>query len=134
MFSEFLKFLDESSIRSFVRSEIDITPVLQKFREFGPTEEPSVKNIISKLCLLLALTEFLRASYIHLIDYVRIRVKNGILYLVIIVPKENRVGRPVEKPCQINADSDPILCLIQTYTVYKEKISRNFCPTPHAKK
>ncbi|PVU89341.1 hypothetical protein BB561_005414 [Smittium simulii] len=54
MFSGFIKVLDDSSIRSFVRPEIDISPILELFREWGPTPNLSVKQLTSKLYWLLA--------------------------------------------------------------------------------
>ncbi|PVU88742.1 hypothetical protein BB561_005719 [Smittium simulii] len=51
---------------------------------------------------------------------------------IVFAPKEKRGGRPVEKPCQINSHADPTLCPVIAYTVYKERVARNLCPTPHA--
>ncbi|OMJ13160.1 hypothetical protein AYI69_g9109, partial [Smittium culicis] len=132
MFDEFIKALDASAIRSFVRPTIDISPILDKFREWGPTSDLSIKDLTAKLCWLFAVAGFLRASDIHRIDDARSRVDQGILYLVIVAPKEKRGGRPIEKPCQISPHSDPILCPVVAYTIYKEKVARNLCPTPHA--
>ncbi|PVU91005.1 hypothetical protein BB561_004608 [Smittium simulii] len=104
MFAEFTKTLDDSSIKSF---------------------------LTAKLCWLLSVTGFLRASDIHCIDDARSLINQGVLCLTIVAPKEKRGGRPVEKPCQINPHTDPILCPVLTYTVYKEKVAHNLCPTPH---
>ncbi|OLY81530.1 hypothetical protein AYI68_g4364 [Smittium mucronatum] len=131
MFSELLKTLDEALIRSFVRPTIDISPILRQFREWGPIKNLSIKQLTSKLCWFLAVTGFLRTSDIHRIYDPRSRVENNVLHLVIIASKEKRGGCPVEKLCQIGAHSDPILCPVYTYTVYKEKVARNLCPTPH---
>ncbi|OMJ21763.1 hypothetical protein AYI70_g3276 [Smittium culicis] len=133
MLDEFIKALDASAIRSFVKPTIDISPILDKFRWWGPTSDLSIKDLTAKLCWLFAVAGFLRASDIHRIDDARSRVDQGILYLVIVAPKEKREGRPIEKPCQISPHSDPILCLVVAYTIYKEKVARKLCPTLHAK-
>ncbi|OMJ15635.1 hypothetical protein AYI70_g7136 [Smittium culicis] len=52
--------------------------------------------------------------------------------VAIIAPKEKRGGHSIEKPCQIIPHTDIILCPVNAYMVYKEKIAANLCPTPHA--
>ncbi|PWA01876.1 hypothetical protein BB558_001992 [Smittium angustum] len=129
--SEFTKTLDESSIRSFVRPNIDISPILELFRTWGPTDGLTDKQLTSKLSWLLSVTGFLRASDIHRIDDGRTRIEKKVLKLIIVAPKEKRGGRPVEKPCQINSHIDPILCPVIAYKIYKERIAREPCPSPH---
>ncbi|OMJ15319.1 hypothetical protein AYI70_g7346, partial [Smittium culicis] len=68
MFSEFTRTLDDASIKSYVRPAIDISPVLNLFKEWGPSNELSTKKLTAKLCWLLSVTGFLRASDIHRID------------------------------------------------------------------
>ncbi|PVU96831.1 hypothetical protein BB561_000939 [Smittium simulii] len=113
-------------------TQIDISPILELFREWGPTPNLSFKQLTSKLCWLLAVTGGLRASDIHRIDVAQTRIDQGVLCLTIVAPKEKRGGRTVEKPCQINSHADPTLCPVIAYTVYKERVARNLCPTPHA--
>ncbi|OMJ25904.1 hypothetical protein AYI70_g579 [Smittium culicis] len=132
MFSEFIKSLDENSIKSFIRPVMDISPVIKLLREWGQNSTLTVKQITAKLCWLLPVTGFLRASDIHRIDDQRSHIDQGVLNLVIVAPKEKRGGRPIEKPCQINPHTDKILCPVNAYMVYKEKIAVNLCPTPHA--
>ncbi|OLY80270.1 hypothetical protein AYI68_g5635 [Smittium mucronatum] len=130
MLSGFTKTLDGTSIRSFVRPAIDITPVLDPFKEWGPTTELTVKKLTSKLCWLLAVSRFLRDSEIQRIDDKRTRIIQVVLNLVIVAPKEKRAGQTIEKPFQISSHTDPILCPILAYTVYKEKMASTLCPTP----
>ncbi|OMJ26447.1 hypothetical protein AYI70_g157 [Smittium culicis] len=110
----------------------DISPVLDLSKEWGPSTECSIKKLTAKICLLLSITGFLKASDIHRIDDERSHVSLGVLNLVIIAPKEKRSGRPIEKPCQISPHNDPILCPVIAYSVYKEKVATSLCPTPHA--
>ncbi|OMJ25761.1 hypothetical protein AYI69_g4186 [Smittium culicis] len=83
MFSEFTRTLNDSSIKSFVRPIIEISPVIKLLKELGPTSELSVKNLTAKLSWLLAVTGFFRAIEIHRIDYGRSRIVQGVLHLVI---------------------------------------------------
>ncbi|OMJ13287.1 hypothetical protein AYI70_g8597 [Smittium culicis] len=131
MFSEFIKESDDTSIKPFIRSTIDKSPVIELFREWVQNSSPTVKQITAKLCWLLSLTCFLRASDIHRIDYQRSQIEKGVLNLVIVAPKEKRGGRPVEKSCQINPHADIILCPVNAYIFIKEKEAFNPCPTPH---
>ncbi|OMJ16950.1 hypothetical protein AYI70_g6284, partial [Smittium culicis] len=132
MFSEFIKSLDDKSIKSFIRPVMDISLVIKLLREWGQNSTLTVKQITAKLCWLLSVTGFLRASDIHRIDDQRSHIDQGVLNLVIVAPKKKRGGHPIEKPCQINPHIDTILCLVNAYMVYKEKIAVNLCPTPHA--
>ncbi|OMJ23593.1 hypothetical protein AYI70_g2169 [Smittium culicis] len=110
---------------------INIAPVLDTFKEWGPTSDLTVKRLTAKLCWLISVTGFLRPSDIHRIDEERSHVTQGVLHLVIVAPKEKRAGRPIEKPCQIAPHTDPILCPVLAYSVYKEKVANTLCPTPH---
>ncbi|OMJ14702.1 hypothetical protein AYI70_g7724 [Smittium culicis] len=129
MFSEFTRTLNDASIKSYVRPEIDISPVLYLFKEWGPSNECSIKKLTAKICWLLSVTGFLRASDIHRIDDERSHVSLGVLNLVIIAPKEKRSGRQIEKPCQISPHTDPILCPVVAYLVYKEKVVTSLVQT-----
>ncbi|OMJ13650.1 hypothetical protein AYI69_g8920 [Smittium culicis] len=68
MFSEFTRTLDDASIKSYVRPVIDISPVLDLFKEWGPSHDLSTKKLTAKPYWLLSVTGFLRASDIHRID------------------------------------------------------------------
>ncbi|OMJ12369.1 hypothetical protein AYI70_g9169, partial [Smittium culicis] len=129
---EFTDALNDTEIKSFFRPSIDISPVINKLRDWGRTEELEIPQLTSKACCLLALCGFLRASDIHRIDDTRTTINNGVLKLVIVAPKEKRNGKPIERPCEINEHSDPILCPVLAYALYKKKVAYGLCPTPHA--
>ncbi|OMJ12993.1 hypothetical protein AYI69_g9182 [Smittium culicis] len=80
-------------IVSFFRSFLDIAPVLDKFKEWVPTSDPTVKQLTAKRCWLLSVTGFLRPSDIHRIDDERCHVTQVVLHLVIVAPKEKCAGR-----------------------------------------
>ncbi|OMJ26612.1 hypothetical protein AYI70_g39 [Smittium culicis] len=126
MLSEFTKTLDDASIVSFVRTVLDIPPVLDTFKEWGPTSGLTVKRLTANLFCLLSVTGFLRPINKYRIDDEQSHVTQGVLYLVIVAPKENRAGRPIEKPCQIAPHTDQILFPVLAYSVYKEKVANNF--------
>ncbi|OMJ07289.1 hypothetical protein AYI69_g11500 [Smittium culicis] len=56
----------------------------------------------AKLCWLLSVTDFLRASKIHMIDNQRSRIIQEATNTVVVAPKEKRGGRPIKKSCQTN--------------------------------
>ncbi|OMJ11588.1 hypothetical protein AYI70_g9618 [Smittium culicis] len=105
-----MRTLDERSIKSFFRPNVDITLVLELLRLWVPTIDLNFKQLTAKLCWLLAVKGFLRASDIHRIDDARIRIEKEELHLVIVAPKEKRGGQAVEKPCLIISHTDSILC------------------------
>ncbi|OMJ27714.1 hypothetical protein AYI69_g2844 [Smittium culicis] len=65
---EFLSAINDTEIKSFFRPNIDITPVINKLRDVGRTEELEIPILTSKTYWLFALCGFLRASEIHRID------------------------------------------------------------------
>ncbi|OMJ07797.1 hypothetical protein AYI69_g11320 [Smittium culicis] len=128
---DFIVF-NERRVRRRSRPVMDISTVIKLLLEWVQNSTFTIKQITAKLYWLLSVTGFLRASNIHRIDEQRSHIDQGVLNLVIVAPKEKRSGRPIEKPCQINPHTDIILCPVNAYMVYKEKIAVNLCPTPHA--
>ncbi|OMJ22772.1 hypothetical protein AYI70_g2657 [Smittium culicis] len=92
MFSEFIKSLDENSIKSFIMPVMDISPVIKLLREWGQNSTLTVKQITAKLCWLLSVTGYDRASDIRRIDDQRSHIDKGVLNLVIVASKENEVA------------------------------------------
>ncbi|PVU86641.1 hypothetical protein BB560_006630 [Smittium megazygosporum] len=131
LLKEFISAINDSSIKSFVKPTINITPVIEQLKIWGPSETLSDKDLTSKLCWLLAVTGLLRASDIHRIDDSETKIENGVLNLVIVAPKEKRNGQPIKRPCQISGHLNPILCPVKTYQVYKTRIVTNECLTQH---
>ncbi|PVV00297.1 hypothetical protein BB560_005327, partial [Smittium megazygosporum] len=131
LLKEFISAINDSSIKSFVKPTINITPVIEQLKIWGPSETLSDKDLTSKLCWLLAVTGLLRASDIHRIDDSETKIENGVLNLVIVAPKEKRNGQPIKRPCQISGHLNPILCPVKTYQVYKTRIATKECLTQH---
>ncbi|PVU87371.1 hypothetical protein BB561_006371 [Smittium simulii] len=128
---EFFKTLNDSSIKSFFKPEINFLPVLNTLSNWSPNSELLVKDLTTKLAWLLAVTGMLRASDIHWTDDARSQIINGSLHLVIVAPKEKKGSQPVERPCQIMEHTNPIICSVKVYTEYKLRVTFTFCPTPH---
>ncbi|OMJ16494.1 hypothetical protein AYI70_g6559 [Smittium culicis] len=93
MLAEFTKTLDDASIVSFVRPVLDIAPVLDTFKEWGPTSDLTVKRLTAKLCWLLSVTGLRRPSDIHRIDDERSQVTLEGINLVIVATKEKQASR-----------------------------------------
>ncbi|OMJ08718.1 hypothetical protein AYI69_g10967 [Smittium culicis] len=127
----FLIALEETNIKSFVKPTIDISPVIQYFVELGPTDQLEVGLLTAKTCWLLAICGFLRASDLHRIDDKQSVIVDGILKIVIMLPKEKRGGRPIIRPCEISSHKDTLLCPVETYKVYKAKVATKLSPSPH---
>ncbi|PVU84985.1 hypothetical protein BB560_007195 [Smittium megazygosporum] len=118
--------LEDNTIKSFVQPKLDILPIIIKFKDWGPTSKLSDRDLTAKLCWLLAIAGFLRASDIHITDNARSNIMHVILYLEIVANKEKRGGIPIEKPCQINEHSDQILCPVYTYKIIKKGLQGNY--------
>ncbi|OMJ12113.1 hypothetical protein AYI69_g9552 [Smittium culicis] len=110
---------------------MDISPIIEYFREIGDNEKLDIKNLTSKTCWLLAVCSFMRASDIHRIDDAQTTTIDGTLKLVIVAPKEKRKGRPIIRPCEISYHSDKLLCPVEAYRVYRSRVAKELCPTPH---
>ncbi|OMJ23231.1 hypothetical protein AYI70_g2393, partial [Smittium culicis] len=97
------------------RPSMDISPIIEYFREIGDNEKLDIKSLTSKTCWLLAVCGFMRASDIHRIEDAQTTIIDGTLKLVIVAPKEKRKGRPIIRPCEISCHSDKLLCPVEAY-------------------
>ncbi|OLY78240.1 hypothetical protein AYI68_g7714 [Smittium mucronatum] len=97
---------------------MDISPIIEYFRELGDNEQLKIKSLNSKTCWLLAVCGFMRASDIHRIDDAHTTKIDGKLKLVIVAPKEKRKGRLIIRPCEISCHSDKLLCPVEAYRAY----------------
>ncbi|OMJ22662.1 hypothetical protein AYI69_g5304 [Smittium culicis] len=110
MLAEFKRTLYDDFIVSFVRLILDIKPVLDTFKDWGPASGLAVKRLTAKLCWLLLVAGYFRVSDIHSIDDERSHITQCELNLVIVAPKEKRAGRLIENPWQITTYTYRILC------------------------
>ncbi|OMJ22161.1 hypothetical protein AYI70_g3046 [Smittium culicis] len=113
------------------RPSMDISPIIEYFREIGDNEQLNIKSVTIKTCWLLAVCGFMRASDIPRIDDAQTTTIDGTLKLVIVAPKEERKGGPNIRPCEISCHSDKLLCPVEAYKVYRSRVSKDLSPTPH---
>ncbi|OMJ23306.1 hypothetical protein AYI70_g2356 [Smittium culicis] len=77
---------------------MDISPIIEYFREIGDNEQLNIKSLTIETCCLLEECGFMRASDIHRIDDAQTTTIDGTLKLVIVAPKEKRKGRQIIRP------------------------------------
>ncbi|PVU94572.1 hypothetical protein BB559_002962 [Furculomyces boomerangus] len=130
-FKEFMKAMDKATLTSLVHQTIDITPVITRIREWGLNEKLDNIQLTTKCAWLLAVTGFLRASDISRIDLSKSEIRNNILYLVILAPKEKRKGSPIIKPTVIKSHEDSILCPVEIFRAYTDRIACTPCIVEH---
>ncbi|OMJ20059.1 hypothetical protein AYI70_g4345 [Smittium culicis] len=99
-----------------------------------PTNLLSLKDLTEKTCWLLAVCVFMRASDMHRIDDVRTTLSDTSVCFVIVAPKEKRQGRPIERPCEIKAHNNKLMCPVDAYRIYKQKVANVPCTSPHVNK
>ncbi|PVV01384.1 hypothetical protein BB560_004195 [Smittium megazygosporum] len=119
-FKEFFTALKETSIKSFIRPSYDVTPIINELITWGPSDKLGISKLTSKLCWLISICGFLRASYINRIDDSLTAISNDTIKFVIIAPKEKHNDHPILKLCGIRSRSNPILCPVGAYKEYKE--------------
>ncbi|PVU94078.1 hypothetical protein BB561_002809 [Smittium simulii] len=99
IFTEVFKTLNKFSIRSFIKPLINISPILENFSNCEPNSNNN-----------------------HRIDDAHIYITKGALHLVIIAHKEKRGRQPVDRPCQIADNLNPIMCAVMEYRVSADDI------------
>ncbi|PVZ96927.1 hypothetical protein BB558_007146, partial [Smittium angustum] len=109
-FKEFFKAINDTSIKSFVRPFIDISPVLSKLKEWGSISELDIDKLTTKVCWLLSMPH-----------------QGEVLILVIVAPKEKRKGSPIERQSEIRSHADPVLCPRRAFTAYRKRIAEIPC-------
>ncbi|OLY82391.1 hypothetical protein AYI68_g3496 [Smittium mucronatum] len=83
----------ETSITSLIRPSMDVSPIIEYFRELSDNEQLNIKRLTSKTCWLLAVCGFMHSSDIHRIDDAQTTTIDGTLKLVIVAPKKKHKGR-----------------------------------------
>ncbi|OMJ13750.1 hypothetical protein AYI70_g8317 [Smittium culicis] len=84
------------------RPSMDISPVIEYFREISDNEQLNIKSLAIKTCCLLEVCGYMRASDIHRIDGAQTTTIDGTLKLVTVALKEKRKGCPIIRPCEIS--------------------------------
>ncbi|CAO3623138.1 unnamed protein product [Mucor hiemalis] len=133
-FQKFFNNLRALTVRSFDKPSFDITPIIAKLRQWGPSASLNQQNVTVKLCFLLAITGFMRPSDIERIDltYCALSPDLSSLKLIVDCPnKEKRSGSPIQKQIIIQPHSDPILCPLQIFRTYTVSFASQPCTGEH---
>jgi len=113
---------------------VDISPVLDLFRAWGPNESLSLNDLTSKLAWLLGVCGFLRPDDIRCIDVAKSKVSaDGILLLHLVAPKEKVEGKSTLVDVHISPASDPLICPVKAYSAYLSRLPKDLLALPHHK-
>ncbi|KAH7054859.1 hypothetical protein BKA57DRAFT_524309 [Linnemannia elongata] len=123
-FRDFFRHLSSNSIKRFINTPIDITPVLDNFRAMGPNSDLNPGQLLPKLCWLLAVCGFMRPSDIHRVDVSHSLVlPSGELELQVVGPKEKRAGDHIIKSVFIHPHEDPLISPVATHQCYVAQLA-----------
>jgi hypothetical protein len=102
---------------------VDISPILQYFRNLGSNDTIALMDLTTKLCWHLGVCGFLRLSDIERIDLREYdwTSQTGSLSLLIIGPKEKRLGQRIRKSVHIRGHPDPLLCPVAAFRAYNQR-------------
>ncbi|OMJ29281.1 hypothetical protein AYI69_g1226 [Smittium culicis] len=119
--------------KSYVEDKLALSTIkaYKSLRKWVPFFDLEIKPFTSKLCWLLSICRFLRASDIRRIDKSMTIIFNDVLRLVVVAPKEKRGGQPIMKPCEIKSHADPLLCPVDAYKSYILHVKDVQCMRKH---
>jgi hypothetical protein len=119
----FFQAVQKTNIRTDRSRPVDISPVLQYFRNLGSNGTMALMDLTTKLCWHLGVCGFLRLSDIERIDLRECdwTSQTDRLSLLIIGPKENCLGQRIQKFVHIRGHPDPLLCPVATFPAYHQR-------------
>lgn len=134
-FQQFFQALRHREIKHTKELDIDLTPVLDYFRQQGPNEDLSILALTQKLCWLLGTCGFLRPNDIQCIDLSnnRFHLHQVSSVLPIMIPKETRGSNRICHYTMIRNHNDPLLCPIKTLNEYLRRIQGHEITVAHPK-
>jgi hypothetical protein len=129
----FFQAVEETTVRADRSRPVDISLILQYFRNLGSNDTMALMDLTTKLCWLLGVCGFLRPSDIERIDLRECdwTSQTDRLSLLIIDPKEKRLGQRIQKSVQIRAHPDPLLCPVAAFRTYYQRHALCPCLHPH---
>ncbi|PVZ99968.1 hypothetical protein BB558_003999, partial [Smittium angustum] len=122
-FIENLKALKESHIQPQKNIELDISPIINTFIEWGTNNKLSNKRLTRKFCWLFAVCGIMRISDIHRIEETITRLSLERLLFTVVAAKERRQGYAINKAIEISFHDNEIFCPIKAYLEYKSRIA-----------
>lgn len=134
-FQHFFQALRHREIRHTKELDIDLTPVLDHFRQQGPNENLAILPLTQKLCWLLGTCGFLRPNDIQCIDLSnnRFHLHQISTVLPIMIPKETRGGNRICRYTTISSHDDLLLCPIKALSEYLQRIQGHEITVAHPK-
>ncbi|KAI9322289.1 hypothetical protein BX666DRAFT_1848680, partial [Dichotomocladium elegans] len=89
--------------------------------------------LTAKLCWLLRVCGFMWSSDIERIDLDQSDPApvHESLRLVVVAPKEKRLGQRIHKNITISRHADPLLCPVQAFQAYYQQYAREPCRIQH---
>ncbi|OMH83609.1 hypothetical protein AX774_g2884 [Zancudomyces culisetae] len=131
--NRFTMAVKENQFKYFINNNINIKPIIEKIIEWGTTNDLETTKLTSKLCWLLATAGFLRPSDIAWIDDSKTIIEDDKIVFTIVAPKEKREGRPIVRQSAIRNHRIPLLCPVETYKIYKDRVAYQECIAQHEK-
>ncbi|PVU85689.1 hypothetical protein BB559_006864, partial [Furculomyces boomerangus] len=115
-FIENLKALKESHIQPQKNIELDISPIINTFIEWGTNNKLSNKRLTQKFCWLFAVCGIMRISDIHRIEDTITRLSLERLLFTVVAAKERRQGYAINKAIEISFHDNEIFYFTKAAT------------------
>jgi hypothetical protein len=132
-YREFLKAGKKDNVIETKSTDLDISPVLDYFRELPHNHEMDFEVLTWKLCWLLGVCGFMRPDDVRCTDTSLSQVTRGKLQLTVVYPKERSDGQRIVKQVTISPHSNPRLCPVNAYTAYVSRLKDTSLTVPHPK-
>lgn len=129
----FFQAVSDQTLREDRERPVDISPIIEYFEKLGSNDSMPLAELTKKLCWLLGLCGFLRPS-----DIERINLEESdwtsdedSISLMIVCPKEKRLGQRIKKTVTIHSHSQIHLCPVAAFRAYIRRHAHCPCLFPH---
>ncbi|GJJ71481.1 hypothetical protein EMPS_03831 [Entomortierella parvispora] len=123
--SDFLKVIGAHTLKRLRHDDADTTPIFIEILKKGENKGLNIRHLTSKTCFLLGLVGLLRPDDLACIDTKQCRIRDGVLELTIVSPKERRDGQRIIKTVLIHPHTDPIFCPVEVYQEYRRRTEKH---------
>jgi hypothetical protein len=129
----FFQAVLDQTVREDRHQPVDISPILAYFEQLGSNDMMPLAELTKKLCWLLGLCGLLRPS-----DIERVNLEESdwtsdedSISLMIVCPKEKRLGQRIKKTVVIHSHSQVHLCPVAAFRAYIKRHAHRPCKFPH---